>query len=94
MLSVSYHIVDGIAASEVQQHQMEDPEYAAARGISVVHFAVGPGAPHSGQWMMLSSPSGKASRSILEDDTSRLSHAHRSQLEERNSLLPMVQEIY
>ncbi|KAI9805280.1 MAG: hypothetical protein M1833_005733 [Piccolia ochrophora] len=73
--------LDNTVRSEVLRQQMEDPEWASSRGISIVHFGVGSRLPHGGQWMMLTCPSGRDSTHVVEHDKSRLSGVLHSQLQ-------------
>lgn len=62
----------------VDRHQLEDPEYAAQRGLSLTHFTLA----DKGDWMLLSSNWGADSRSITETNVSRLSSVKRKWLED------------
>lgn len=62
--------------------QMDDPEYAAAHGISLTHFTVSSSSPNAGHWMMLSNNWGLQSRSITESNQHLLSELHNKWLGE------------
>ncbi len=62
--------------------QMEDPEHAAARGVSAVHFTSTYG-PRTGDWTMLSRPPAIDSSSLPENDRSRLPKVFESHIEVR-----------
>ena len=51
--------------------RMEDPEHAAALGVSAVHFTSNSGLKR-GDWTMLSKPSGVDSSSLPENDRAHL----------------------
>jgi hypothetical protein len=58
--------VDAELTSELRRKQLEDPKWAESRGIAIMHFALGTASKHSGQYIMISPPRGKDSRSIVE----------------------------
>jgi hypothetical protein len=58
--------IDADLTSELRRKELEDPRWAESRGISIVHFALDTASRHSGQYMMISTPRGKDSRSIVE----------------------------
>ncbi|KXT11868.1 hypothetical protein AC579_4177 [Pseudocercospora musae] len=71
-------------------HQLEDPEYAANRGLSLTHFMLDSG-DKKGNWMLLSSDWGSDSRSIIESDPSRLTLAKKEWLKNFNDgMMPPI----
>ncbi|KXT06257.1 hypothetical protein AC578_9114 [Pseudocercospora eumusae] len=71
-------------------HQLEDPEYAANRGLSLTHFTLDSG-DRRGNWMLLSSDWGSDSRSITESDPSRLTLAKKEWLKDFNDgMMPPI----
>ena len=65
----------------VDQHQLEDPEFAAQRGISLTHFNVETGR-NTGSWKLLTSNRSAASKSITEADPNKLTSFRKEHLKE------------
>lgn len=65
----------------VKQHQLEDAEYTAQRGISLTHFHVETGR-NKGSWKLLSSNRSAASKSITEFDREKLTPLNKEYLKE------------
>ena len=64
--------LDRQVASILDRHELEDPEYAEAHGLSVTHFNMDDG-PNRGDWMLLASNWGPQSKSITESGVDKLS---------------------
>ena len=80
---------DRMVRNATKMLQMEDPEYAAARGVSVVHFATA-SRDRSAEWTMLSKPSGRDSGSLPENDIYLLPELFKSRIEVRITLFLMT----
>lgn len=65
----------------VDQHQLEDPDFAAQRGISLTHFNVEMG-KNRGPWKLLTSNRSAASKSITESDPDKLTSLRKEYLKE------------
>jgi hypothetical protein len=63
------------------RHQLEDPEYAAQRGLSITHFTLESG-ENKGHWMLLASNRSADSKSITESDPAKLASVRREYLKE------------
>lgn len=60
--------VDTMVESEAKRLRLEDPEYAASRGLSIVHFEPKnqAAATRRGNWLMLSKKWGHSTSNIVE----------------------------
>ncbi|KAF9639079.1 hypothetical protein BFW01_g9976 [Lasiodiplodia theobromae] len=74
--------MDAMVESEAKRLRMEDPEYAASRGLSIVHFeSKDPiNTFHQGNWLMLSKKWGYSASNIVDPinkpDGTKLSKYH------------------
>lgn len=59
----------------VDRHQLEDPDYAASRGLSLTHF--NKSGMHQEPWMLLTSDWSPASQSIVETQPAGLTDMHK-----------------
>ena len=73
-------LLDQMLKNMTHTLQMEDPEYAAAHGLSVVHFTSLFG-PNLGDWSLLCRPLGRDSGSLHENDKQQLPTFFESQIE-------------
>ncbi|CAI6339823.1 unnamed protein product [Periconia digitata] len=67
--------------ANVKWRQLEDPIYAAQRGLSLTHFTMD-SAKRNDHWMLLTSNFGVSANSIIESDPSQLASRDRDWLEE------------
>ena len=65
----------------INRHELEDPDFAEAHGLSLSHFRMDAG-PQAGDWMLLASNWGPGSRSITETDSTKLTSLHQRSLKE------------
>jgi hypothetical protein len=75
------HDLDGQLKANVKWRQLEDPIYAAQRGLSLTHFTMDSG-KNNDHWMLLTSNFGVSANSIVESDPEQMTSRDRIWLEE------------
>ncbi|KAF1984946.1 hypothetical protein K402DRAFT_335501 [Aulographum hederae CBS 113979] len=74
--------LDSATEAEVNHLELEDPEYARQRGLSILHFLTDDHrSSEPEQWMMISKAWGKRSRTVLDSNKKKLSEYHQQQVD-------------